>query len=49
VKKLEQIGPYSERASDVSACSYHSNLVFRLINNKNKMTKAHVNIFRSAF
>jgi len=35
VKKLEQINPYLERASkDVSACFYHSILVFRL-NNKN--------------
>jgi len=49
VKKLE-INPYLERASkDVSACFYHSILVFRLINNKNKMTETHVNMFRSAF
>jgi len=50
VKKFEQINPYLERASkDVSAYFYHSIFGFRLINNKNQMTKTYVNIFRNAF
>jgi len=39
-----------ERASkDVCACFYHSILVFYLMNNKDRMTKTCINIFRSAF
>jgi len=40
---------YSERAKNVSAYFCHSILVFCLMNNKDRMTKTRVNIFRSVF